>query len=95
VGGLPAGARAHHPDNSLTVEKDCPLGQFAVRIVDLDLGPTAAQQALRGNENVTVKGTLEYQACNEKECFNPVSVPLSWTMKLRPLIVERPLQPKP
>jgi peroxiredoxin len=53
-------------------------------------GTPQAQQALRGKENVTVKGTLEYQACNDRECFNPVSVPLSWTMALRPLITPRP-----
>ena len=57
-------------------------------------GSPQAQQALRGKENVTVKGTLQYQACNDTECFNPVSVPLSWTMNLRPLIVQRPVQPK-
>lgn len=49
-------------------------------------GTPQAQAALRGKENVTVRGALQYQACNDKECFNPVSVPLSWTMALRPLI---------
>jgi hypothetical protein len=58
-------------------------------VVVLD-GTPQAQQALRGKENVTVKGTLEYQACNDRECFNPVSVPLSWTMTLRPLVIQRP-----
>lgn len=52
-------------------------------------GTPQAQAALRGKENVTVKGDLQYQACNDKECFNPVSVPLSWTMTLRPLITQR------
>ena len=36
-----------------------------------------------------IKGSFQYQACNDKECFNPVSVPLSWTMSLRPLVFER------
>ena len=53
-------------------------------------GTAQAQAALRGKENVTVKGALEYQACNDKECFNPVSVPLSWTLMLRPLVVPPP-----
>jgi hypothetical protein len=52
-------------------------------------GSLQGQAALRGKENVTIKGTLEYQACNDKECFNPVSVPLSWTMTLRPLVLQR------
>jgi peroxiredoxin len=57
-------------------------------------GTRPAQEALRGRENVTIKGTLEYQACNDKECFNPVSVPLSWTMTLGPLVIQRPGQQK-
>jgi len=57
-------------------------------------GTAQAQAALRGKENVTVKGTLEYQACNDKECFNPVSVPLSWTLTLRPLLVPPPAPQK-
>ena len=52
-------------------------------------GTQQAQAALRGRENVTVKGSLEYQACDDKQCFNPVSVPLSWTVALRPLVVQR------
>jgi hypothetical protein len=35
-------------------------------------------------------GTLDYQACDDKQCFNPGSVPLSWTLTLRPLVRERP-----
>jgi len=50
-------------------------------------GTAQAQAALKGKENVTVKGTLDYQACNDTTCFNPVSVPLSWTVTLRPLLV--------
>jgi hypothetical protein len=43
-----------------------------------------ARAALGGKGNVTVKGTLEYQACSDTTCFLPVSVPLTWTMTLRP-----------
>ena len=52
-------------------------------------GTPDAQAALRGRDSVTVRGSLEYQACNDKECFNPVSVPLTWTMMLRPLLTQR------
>ncbi|MGH9830150.1 MAG: protein-disulfide reductase DsbD domain-containing protein [Blastocatellia bacterium] len=73
-----------------------PVFQKSFRLVqELVLeGTPAAQAALRGNENVTVRGTLQYQACNDKECFNPVSVPLSWTMALRSLVLQRPNRPK-
>jgi peroxiredoxin len=53
-------------------------------------GTPLAQAALRGKENVTLNGTLDYQACDDRQCFNPASVPLSWTLALRPLVRERP-----
>ncbi len=53
-------------------------------------GGPQAQAAFRGKDSVTISGTLEYQACDDKICYNPASVPLSWTLALRPLVVERP-----
>jgi hypothetical protein len=53
-------------------------------------GTPAAQAELRGKETVTVTGHLEYQACDDKICYAPTSVPISWTLKLRPLITARP-----
>jgi len=55
-------------------------------------GTPQAQAALRGRDSITVTGTLEYQACDDKICFNPESVPLSWTFTLRPLVFERPVR---
>lgn len=57
--------------------------------VELD-GSPQAQAALRGKEAVTLNATLEYQACDATTCFNPESVPLSWTFTLRPILFERP-----
>jgi peroxiredoxin len=51
----------------------------------------AAEQALSGRRSLTVAGSLDYQACNDRLCFNPVSVPLSWTLAVRPLVHERPI----
>ena len=53
-------------------------------------GQPEAQAAFRGKESVTITGTLDYQACDDKICFNPASVPLSWTLSLRPIVFERP-----
>ena len=53
-------------------------------------GTQQAQAALRGKESMTLTGTLDYQACDAKQCFNPASVPLSWTLTLKSLIRERP-----
>jgi peroxiredoxin len=57
-------------------------------------GQPEAQAAFRGKDSLTLTGTLDYQACDDKICFNPVSVPLSWTLSLRPLVLERPARPQ-
>ena len=49
-------------------------------------GSPDAMRALRGRESVTLTGALEYQACDDKVCFNPASIPLSWTIALRALV---------
>ncbi len=54
-------------------------------------GTSQAQAALRGKETLTLTGTLEYQACDDKVCYNPAEVPLSWTVAVRRLVTERPL----
>ena len=48
-----------------------------------------AQAALKDTTGLTIKGLLEYQACNDKVCFTPQSVPLTWKVTLRPLDRER------
>jgi peroxiredoxin len=57
-------------------------------------GTPQAQAAFRGKTSVTLTGDLEYQACDDKICFNPASVPLSWTLSLRPLVIERQTRPQ-
>jgi DsbC/DsbD-like thiol-disulfide interchange protein len=52
-------------------------------------GDIKSQGTYRGKASLTVNGTLEYQACDDKICYNPVSLPLSWTVNLRPLF-QRP-----
>ena len=51
-----------------------------------------AQAAFRGKDTLTLTGTLEYQACDDKLCFNPASVPLTWQLTLRPFVTERPVR---
>ena len=50
-----------------------------------------AQAALRDKTSLTVSGSLDYQACDDKVCYNPSSIPVSWTFNLRALITERPV----
>ncbi|HMB73634.1 MAG TPA: protein-disulfide reductase DsbD domain-containing protein, partial [Gammaproteobacteria bacterium] len=53
-------------------------------------GTLEAQQAMRGQESITIRGTLGYQACSETICYPPQEIPLSWTVPLRPLVFGPP-----
>ena len=45
-------------------------------------GAAEAEEALAQLDALTLSGTLDYQACDDKVCFEPVSVPLSFTLDL-------------
>ncbi len=45
-----------------------------------------ARAAFQGKDTLTLTGSLEYQACDDKVCYNPVSVPLSWTVGIKPFV---------
>jgi DsbC/DsbD-like thiol-disulfide interchange protein len=53
-------------------------------------GSRESEAALKDRATVTIEATLDYQACDDKICFNPQSVPMSWTVNLKPLDRERP-----
>jgi peroxiredoxin len=61
------------------------------RDVVLEATPQA-RATLQGRDTVTLTGTFEYQACDDKVCFNPVSLPLTWTLSLRALVTTRPTE---
>ena len=65
--------------------------QRPFRIVqDVLIDPSLqAQAALKDVSSLTIKGVLNYQACDDKLCFTPQSVPLTWTVSLRQLDRER------
>ena len=52
--------------------------------VTLALTPALRQRAAE-KDTLTLTGTLEYQACDDKVCFRPDSVPLRWTISLTPI----------
>jgi hypothetical protein len=43
------------------------------------------QLAQKAGSTVSLKGTLEYQACTQTACDPPQQVPVSWTLALKPL----------
>ena len=45
--------------------------------------------ALKDVTTLTITGTFEYQACDDRVCFAPQSIPLSWSIGVKPLDRER------
>ena len=48
-----------------------------------------AEEALSQLDALTLSGTFDYQACNDVLCFEPVSLPLSFTLDLELLDYQR------
>ena len=49
------------------------------------LATPEAQKLLAAVSTVTITGALEYQACDDKVCYNPTRVPISVTVRLKGL----------
>ena len=49
------------------------------------LATPEVQKQLAAQTAVTIRGRLEYQACDDTLCYAPQSVPVSWTLPLRGL----------
>jgi DsbC/DsbD-like thiol-disulfide interchange protein len=52
--------------------------------VTLSLTASMRQRASAG-ETLRLGGTLEYQACDDKVCYRPQTIPVVWTLTLAPL----------
>ena len=65
-------------------------GAFRIR-QELKVNSMAEFSGTLGAEGkkVTVKGNLEYQACDSKICFLPASVPVEWQLQIVPLDRQR------
>lgn len=53
--------------------------------ITLALTPDLRTRAERG-ETLTIRGTIESQACDDAVCYRPESIPVEWTVTLRSLI---------
>ena len=59
-------------------------------IQDVMIDASRDMEAMLQNQaTLTIKATLDYQACDDTVCFTPQSVPLSWNVGLKPLDRER------
>jgi hypothetical protein len=56
-----------------------------IQDVTLALTPALRERARSEGASLTISGTLRYQACDDKVCYMPESLPVSWTIGLRPL----------
>ena len=65
---------------------------FTLRVEAVAEATAAARQAFAGRDELVITGTLDYQACDDAICYNPVSVPLSWTVALEGLVQGAPRQ---
>jgi peroxiredoxin len=66
------------------IDETVPVYQGHVRFLrDLVVKPAPETGAL------TVEGTFRYQACDDRMCYVPRSVPLKWTFQAAPLDSER------
>jgi hypothetical protein len=64
-------------------------GKYQVR-QDLTLAPNdVLTPVLNGNREIKVRGRFRYQACDDKICYLPQTIPLEWTLRLAPLDRER------
>ena len=73
------------------LDEHVPVFQAPFRLVqEIVLNATReVEEAVRDVAVLTLTGTLDYQACDDEVCFNPVSVPLSWTVAVAPLDRQR------
>lgn len=64
-------------------------GAFRLRR-DLTIGQAQDLAAVLDKErNITIDGSFRYQACDEKECFPPRTIPIEFRLKVDPLDRER------
>jgi DsbC/DsbD-like thiol-disulfide interchange protein len=45
--------------------------------------PITLGAPLKAGDRVTVAGVLNYQACDDAVCFNPVAAPVSWSVTVK------------
>jgi hypothetical protein len=64
-------------------------------LMDVTAEATAeARKAFAGKTELVVSATLEYQACDDRLCYNPVSLPLTWKVGMHALVPGAPQPPQ-
>lgn len=70
------------------IDETVPVYEGKARFVrDLVLGPASVVKA--ADLAVTVDGAFKYQACDDRMCYTPRSIPLKWTFRIGQLDSQR------
>jgi hypothetical protein len=71
-------------------------GPFTLFIDVVPEATAEARKTFAGKAELVISGTLEYQACDDRICYNPVSLPLMWKVGMQGLVpggAPQPLRP--
>ena len=55
--------------------------------------PDDLRPLLAGSREIKIRGRVRYQACDDKICYLPRTIPLEWVLKVEPLERQRVPQP--
>ena len=58
-----------------------------VQDITIPIAPEVRERASSGG-TLRIEGVFEYQACDDAICYNPVVLPVSWTLRLRPMVTD-------
>jgi len=57
-------------------------------------GQASTRTALAKQTSMTIGGVLTYQACDDRLCYDQVTLPLSWTIGLKPIVTQATVRPE-
>jgi cytochrome c biogenesis DsbD-like protein len=77
----PASEKYHFEPLNETVEVYSKAFRLTREMIVLDTPD--ARQLLAGQKSLTVSGRLEYQACDDKVCYSPSKVPVSFVVTIK------------
>ena len=80
---FPAQYPPHKTLHLPAIQETAPVYEGRIRIVrDLTIAQAGELKAALGAQNdITVEGSFRYQACDEKVCYTPLTIPLKWTFQ--------------
>lgn len=83
-GGLTHFEAEYPPSRTLhlpAIDETVPVFEGSFRLIrDVLLGQPGELGELLAGEQLTIRGNLRYQACDDRMCYLPTTVPLEWTV---------------